>query len=316
MIKNSPAPFINSANFGYSKYKKEMNIPKTITIAATSKAPLTVNRLGYGTMRLTGPDIYGEPHNRPEALQILKKAIESGVNFIDTADYYGEDVTNRLIAEALYPYPKDLVICTKVGGARKPDKSWIPFNKPAELRTSIENNLRTLKIDQVTLVHFRAMGGAMNFQQSMEAMFEMQEEGKILHVGVSNVTREDLETAMKMGEIATVENMYGHAQRTTHQAGHMTSNGGGEVLDICETNGIPLVPYFSLVLSMPKRDPRLAEIAKKYSVSEVQANIAWLLHKSPWILPIPGTSSLKHFQENMLAANIDLTEEDMHFLDV
>jgi aryl-alcohol dehydrogenase-like predicted oxidoreductase len=293
-----------------------MNIPKTITIAATSKAPLTVNRLGYGTMRLTGPDIYGEPHNRPEALQILKKAIESGVNFIDTADYYGEDVTNRLIAEALYPYPKDLVICTKVGGARKPDKSWIPFNKPAELRTSIENNLRTLKIDQVTLVHFRAMGGAMNFQQSMEAMFEMQEEGKILHVGVSNVTREDLETAMKMGEIATVENMYGHAQRTTHQAGHMTSNGGGEVLDICETNGIPLVPYFSLVLSMPKRDPRLAEIAKKYSVSEVQANIAWLLHKSPWILPIPGTSSLKHFQENMLAANIDLTEEDMHFLDV
>ena len=308
--------FINSANFGYSKYKKEMNIPKTITIAATSKAPLTVNRLGYGTMRLTGPDIYGEPHNRPEALQILKKAIESGVNFIDTADYYGEDVTNRLIAEALYPYPKDLVICTKVGGARKPDKSWIPFNKPAELRTSIENNLRTLKIDQVTLVHFRAMGGAMNFQQSMEAMFEMQEEGKILHVGVSNVTREDLETAMKMGEIATVENMYGHAQRTTHQAGHMTSNGGGEVLDICETNEIPLVPYFSLVLSMPKRDPRLAEIAKKYSVSEVQANIAWLLHKSPWILPIPGTSSLKHFQENMLAANIDLTEEDMHFLDV
>jgi aryl-alcohol dehydrogenase-like predicted oxidoreductase len=293
-----------------------MNIPKTITIAATSKAPLTVNRLGYGTMRLTGPDIYGEPHNRPEALQILKKAIESGVNFIDTADYYGEDVTNRLIAEALYPYPKDLVICTKVGGARKPDKSWIPFNKPAELRTSIENNLRTLKIDQVTLVHFRAMGGAMNFQQSMEAMFEMQEEGKILHVGVSNVTREDLETAMKMGEIATVENMYGHAQRTTHQAGHMTSNGGGEVLDICETNGIPLVPYFSLVLSMPKRDPRLAEIAKKYSVSEVQANIAWLLHKSPWILPIPGTSSLKHFQENMLAADINLTEEDMHFLDV
>jgi pyridoxine 4-dehydrogenase len=294
---------------------KEMNNPKTITIAANSNHPLTVNRLGYGTMRLTGPDIYGEPHNRPEALQILKKAIESGVNFIDTADYYGEDVTNRLIAEALYPYPKDLVICTKVGGARKPDKSWIPFNKAAELRTSIENNLRTLKIDQVTLVHFRAMGGAMNFQQSMEAMFKMQQEGKILHVGVSNVTREDLETAMKMGEIATVENMYGHAQRTTHQAGHMTSNGGGEVLDICEANGIPLVPYFSLVLSMPKRDPHLAEIAKKYGASEVQANIAWLLHKSPWILPIPGTSSLKHFQENMLAANINLTEEDMQFLE-
>jgi pyridoxine 4-dehydrogenase len=291
-----------------------MSNPKTITIAADSNSPLTVNRLGYGTMRLTGPEIYGEPKNRPEALQILQKAIESGVNFIDTADYYGEDVTNRLIAEALYPYPKDVVICTKVGAARKPDKSWIPFNKPENLRTSIENNLRTLKIDQVTLVHFRALGGAMNFEESMEAMFQMQQEGKILHVGVSNVTREQLEEAMKMGEIATVENMYGHAQRTTHKAGHLESNGGEEVLDICEKNGIPLVPYFSLFLSMPKKDTRIAAIAKKYGVNEIQANIAWLLHKSPWILPIPGTSSLAHFQENMLAANIKLTAEDMQFL--
>jgi aryl-alcohol dehydrogenase-like predicted oxidoreductase len=303
-------------NFGGSNYKnKDMTNPKTITIAAGSNNPLTVNRLGYGTMRLTGPEIYGEPQNRPEALQILKKAIESGVNFIDTADYYGEDVTNRLIAEALYPYPKDLVICTKVGGARKPDKSWIPFNKPDNLRSSIENNLRTLKIDQVTLVHFRAIGGTMNLQESMETMFQLQREGKILHVGVSNVTRKDLETAMTMGEIATVENMYGHAQRTTHKAGHMESNGGEEVLDICERNGIPLVPYFSLFLSMPKKDERIAKIARKYGVNEIQANIAWLLHKSPWILPIPGTSSLAHFQENMLAANIRLTEEDMQFLD-
>ncbi|MDB5138702.1 MAG: ydbC 2 [Mucilaginibacter sp.] len=292
-----------------------MNIQKTITIAANSKNPLTVNRLGYGTMRLTGPEIYGEPANRPEALQILKRAIESGVNFIDTADYYGEDVTNRLIAEALYPYSKDLVICTKVGGARKPDKSWIPYNTPENLRSSIENNLRTLKQEQITLVHFRAMGGAMNFERSMEAMFKMQEEGKILHVGVSNVTRDELETAMKMGEIATVENMYGHAQRTAHKAGHMESNGGEEVLDICEKNGIPLVPYFSLFLSMPKKDTRIAEIAKKYGINEVQANIAWLLHRSPWILPIPGTSSLVHFEENLKAADIKLTEEDMKFLE-
>ncbi|HTR28725.1 MAG TPA: aldo/keto reductase [Puia sp.] len=289
-------------------------MPKTITIAAHSNNPLTVNRLGYGTMRLTGPEIYGEPPNRPEALQILKKAIEKGVNFIDTADYYGEDVTNRLIAEALYPYPKDLVICTKVGASRKPDKSWIPFNKPENLRTSIENNLRTLKIDHMKLVHFRALGNAMNFQESMEAMFRMQQEGKILHVGVSNVTKEELETAMKMGEIATVENMYGHAQRNTHRSGYMVSNGGEEVLDICEENGIPLVPYFSLVLSMPKKDTRIAAIAKKYGVTEVQANIAWLLHRSPWILPIPGTSSLAHFRENMEAANIKLTEEDMQYL--
>src|SRR6202167_2604652 len=150
-----------------------------ITIAGKSKNPLKVKRFGYGTMRLTGEEIWGEPANRNEALQILKSCIDNGIRFIDTADYYGEDVTNRLIKEALYPYPAELVICTKVGGARKPDKSWIPFNKPENLRTSIENNLRTLKIDQVTLVHFRAMGGAMNFHQSMETMFEMQREGKI-----------------------------------------------------------------------------------------------------------------------------------------
>jgi pyridoxine 4-dehydrogenase len=293
-----------------------MNTPKTITIAAKSSQPLTVNRLGYGTMRLTGPEIYGEPPNRPEALQILKRAVEAGVNFIDTADYYGEDVTNRLIAEALYPYPADLVICTKVGGARKPDKSWITFNTPENLRSSIDNNLRTLKLEQITLVHFRAIAGyGAPFNESMDAMFEMQKEGKILHVGVSNVTRHELETAMHMGEIATVENMYGHAQRTTHIAGHMESNGGEEVLDICEKNGIPLVPYFSLFLSMPKKDTRIAEIAKKYGISEVQANIAWLMHRSPWILPIPGTSQLNHFEENLKAADIELTEEDMTFLE-
>src|ERR1700749_1477220 len=150
-----------------------VNNPKTITIAADSSHPLTVNRLGYGTMRLTGEGIYGEPPNRPEALQILRRAVDAGVNFIDTADYYGEDVTNRLIAEALYPSPADLVICTKVGGARKPDKSWIPFNQPGQLRSSIENNLRTLKIGQVTLVHFRAMGDPASFEAGLEAMFKM-----------------------------------------------------------------------------------------------------------------------------------------------
>src|SRR5665213_1383251 len=165
-----------------------MSISKTITIAAKSSNPLTVNRLGYGTMRLTGEGIYGEPPNRPEALQILKQAVKCGVNFIDTADYYGEDVTNRLIAEALHPYPDDLVICTKVGGARKADKSWISFNRPEDLRSSIDNNLRTLKREQITLVHFRIIAGDVPFKESMQVMFDMQKEGKILHVGVSNVS--------------------------------------------------------------------------------------------------------------------------------
>lgn len=287
-----------------------------IIIAGESKHPLKVKRFGYGTMRLTGPGIWGEPANRLEALQILKECIKSGINFLDTADYYGEDVTNRLIAEALYPYPDDLVICTKVGGARKPDKSWIPFNRPENLRSSIDNNLRTLKLEQITLVHFRIIaGGDVPFKESMQAMFEMQKEGKILHVGVSNVSADELLTAMAMGNIATVENMYGHAQRTSIQMAHGgETRGGEEVLAICEENKMPLIPYFSLFQSMPKKDERISITAKKHNATEAQVNLAWLLHRSPWLLPIPGTSSLQHFEENLKATEIQLSEDDMMFL--
>ena len=287
---------------------------KTITIAPNSTHTLTVNRLGYGTMRLTGPGIWGEPADRPQALEILKAAVASGVNFIDTADYYGEDVTNRLIAEALYPYSKDLVICTKVGGARKPDKSWIPFGRPENLRTSIENNLRTLKQEQIQLVHFRVIpGGDVPFEESMAAMYDMQREGKIQHVGVSNVSPEELEAALKMGEVASVENMYGYAQRTTLHDAHGDTR-GGEVLPLCEQHGIPLVPFFSLVHGLSKADDKLAELAKQRGVTEAQLNIAWLLHKSPVLLPIPGTSSLVHLRENLAAAAIELSAEEMAYL--
>ncbi len=292
-----------------------MNTPQTITIAGKSKHPLTVNRLGYGTMRLTGAGIYGEPPRRDEALEILRQTAKKGINFLDTADYYGEDVTNRLIVEALYPYNDDLVICTKVGGARKPDKSWIPFNKPENLRTSIENNLRTLKLEQITLVHFRVMTGDKGFEKSMEAMFQMQQEGKILHIGVSNVNADELERAMSMGEIATVENMYGHAQRGDVKELHGETRGAEDLLHICEANEIPLIPFFSLQTANQKKDTRIADIAKKYNATEAQINLAWLLHHSPWILPIPGTSSLNHFEENIEAVNINLTEEDMKFLE-
>jgi len=292
-----------------------MNTPE-ITIAAKSKHPLKVKRFGYGTMRLTGEGIWGEHKNRPEALQILKQCIKSGINFLDTADYYGEDVTNRLIVEALHPYPADLVICTKVGGARKPDKSWIPHNRPENLRSSIDNNLRTLKLEQISLVHFRIIAGSsVPYKESLDAMFELQKEGKILHVGVSNVSPDELQTAMTMGQIATVENMYGHAQRHSIQLAHGgVTRGGEEVLELCEKNDIPLIPYFSLFQSMPKKDERIAAIAKKYNYTEAQVNLSWLLHRSPWILPIPGTSSLKHFEENLKAADIKLSDEDMRFL--
>jgi pyridoxine 4-dehydrogenase len=291
-----------------------MKNPTTITIAGKTKHPLTVNRLGYGTMRLTGEGIYGEPPRRGEALEILRQTAKRGINFLDTADYYGEDVTNRLIAEALYPYHDDLVICTKVGGARKPDKSWIPFNKPAELRSSIENNLCTLKLDQITLVHFRVMHGDKGFEDSMQAMFDMQQEGKILHVGVSNVNPDELQRAMKMGPIASVENMYGHAQRDSVKEAYGETRGAEDLLHICEENEIPLIPFFSLQTANQKKDERVSEIAKKYNATEAQINLAWLLHRSPWILPIPGTSSLKHFEENVEATNINLTQEDMTYL--
>ncbi len=292
-----------------------MSIAKTITIAGKSSHPLTVNRLGYGTMRLTGEGIYGEPPRREEALEILRQTVKHGINFLDTADYYGEDVTNRLIAEALYPYNDDLVICTKVGGARKPDKSWVPFNTPENLRTSIENNLRTLKLDQITLVHYRVMPGDKAFEVGMEAMFAMQREGKILHVGVSNVSTAELQTAMRMGAIATVENLYGHAKRDDWNDRYGVTRGAADLLHICEENEIPLVPFFSLLTANQKKDDRIATIAKKYEATEAQINIAWLLHRSPWMLPIPGTSSLQHFKENVAAADIDLTEEDMAFLE-
>ncbi|KUG07869.1 aldo/keto reductase [Solirubrum puertoriconensis] len=287
----------------------------TITIAQHSARPLTVNRLGYGTMRLPGPDVWGEPADRVEALQILRTAVGSGVNFLDTTDYYGEDVTNRLIREALYPYPPELVICKKVGATRRPDKSWVPYNRPEELRASIEKNLRTLGQEQIQVVHYRVMPNSpMPLAEALGAMFDMQREGKILHVGLSNVTPEELQEGLGLGAIATVENMYSYAQRTTHRTPHFESRGGEEVLDLCEQHGIPLIPYFSLLHALPKELDKVAEVARKYNATPAQINIAWLLHRSPWLLPIPGTSQLAHLRENLQAANIALSPDDMAYL--
>ena len=290
-------------------------MPTTLTIAPKSPNPLTVSRLGYGTMRLPGPGVWGEPADRPNALKLLRTAVAEGVNFLDTADYYGDDVTNRLIAEALYPYSPDLVICTKVGGARQPDKSWIPFNTPENLRTSIERNLRTLRQEAVQLVHFRVMPGAgVPFAESMGAMYELQRAGKIQHVGVSNVTPAELAAALAMGEVASVENLYGYAQRTTLHDSHGDTRGGEEVLPLCEQHGIPLVPFFSLVHGLPNAGDKLAELAKQKGATEAQLNLAWLLHKSPLLLPIPGTSSLAHLRENLAAADVELSAADMAYL--
>ena len=280
----------------------------SITIAQHSAHPLTVSRLGYGTMRLAGPGVWGEPANRPEALEILKTAVASGVTFLDTAGFYGEDVTNRLIAEALYPYPPGLVICTKVGTTRLPDKSWVPFHTPDNLRTSIDDNLRTLRQEQIQLVHLRLMGHRqVPLEEQLGTMFELQREGKILHVGLSNVSSEELELGLGMGEIATVENMYGYGQRTTLPGPHGETRGGEEVLALCEQHGIPLIPFFSLVHGLPKAGDKLAELARQRGVTVAQLNLAGLL-------PIPGTSSLAHLRENLQAAEIQLSAADIAYL--
>ena len=292
-----------------------MSVAKTITIGASTTHPLTVHRLGYGTMRLTGDFIYGEPANRPQALQILKETVTNGINFLDTADYYGEDVTNRLIAEALYPYPGDLVICTKVGATRKPDKGWYAFNKPNELRRSIERNLATLKTDQIQLVHFRIMPHSETpLEDSLEAMFQMQKEGKILHVGISNVNPGELKQALSLGKIASVENAFGYSGRTTFRQHNNETRGMLEVMDICIGNRLPMIPFFSLLNSLPKHDEKIAAIAGKYGATPAQINLAWLLHYNELLLPIPGTSRLKHFEENRRSIDISLTAQDMEYL--
>lgn len=292
-----------------------MTIKKTITLGAATEHPLTIKRLGYGTMRLTGEHVWGEPENRAEALQILKATAEHGIQFLDTADYYGDDVTNRLIAEALHPYKKDVVICTKVGADRGADKSWRVFDTPENLRASIDHNLKTLKIDQMQLVHFRVMPGSSTpFEAAMETMFKMQSEGKILHVGVSNVNEEELNTALRMGPIASVENAFGYEQRTTFSLFGQEVRGLQEVMGICIDNHIPMIPFFSLQSSLTTKENKISEIAKKHGATSAQLNLAWLLHYNDLILPIPGTSKLNHFKENMKAFDIVLSEEEMAFL--
>lgn len=286
-----------------------------LIIGKDTNAPLDVYRMGYGTMRLTGEGIWGEPANRNEALQVLKRAVALGVNFIDTADYYGPDVTNRLIVEALYPYPENLVICTKVGATRAPDKSWPNFNKPEELRQSVDNNLKQLKLEQLHVVHFRysTHNNPTPFSESIDAMFELQKEGKILHVGVSNVNEQELQYAMSRGNIATVQNMYSYTQRTTTKL-VIGETRGGEVLKTCEENGIIFTPFFSLISELPRQEQNIEQVAKKHGVTKAQINLAWLLHQSPNILPIPGTSSVAHLEENLAAINIHLDEEDLELL--
>jgi aryl-alcohol dehydrogenase-like predicted oxidoreductase len=265
-------------------------------------------------MRLTGDDFWDEPRDRQGAITLLRKAVELGVNFFDTADFYGPGVTNRLLLEALYPYSPDLIIATKVGAKRGADKSWLPFGKPTELRASVENNLKQLKLEQLALVHFgQSINSSDNFEEGWATMLALQEEGKIRHLGLTNATIDQFNSAISMGKVASVENMYSYTQRVTDPTSAYGFQ-GGEVLSLCEQQQIPFIPFFSLQTSLPVEQHKMKELATAKGVSEAQLNIAWLLHQSPVMLPIPGTTSVQHLVENINAARIALSDEELAFL--
>jgi len=269
----------------------------------------TVPRFGYGTMRLTGPRIFGPPADRDEAIRVLRRAVELGVRVIDTAWYYGPFVADEILAEALSPYPDDLVLVTKLGGARRDDASWYSALSPDELRAGMEHDLRILGVESIPVVHLRWMPGAVGFTDALGTLLEMQTEGKLGSIGLSNVTEEQIDAAAKETPIATISNEYSVLNRSDD-----------ETVARCERDGIAYLPFFPLAAS-PAGGPRLdqeqvlAEIAQRTGGSVHQVALAWLLARSPAILPIPGTSSVGHLEENLGAADLVLGADDLAALD-
>ena len=259
---------------------------------------LTVHRLGFGAMRITGDGIWGPPKNPEAAIAVLRRAVELGVNFIDTADSYGPYVSEELIAEALSPYPKDLVIATKGGWNRPGPNQWTHDASPAHLRQAVEGSLKRLRLERIDVYQLHAPDPVVPFDASIETLANMQSQGKIRLVGLSNVTVEHIERARKIVSIASVENRYSFADREWDY-----------VVDYCERNGIAFIPWFPLGAGTVAG--RLLErIAKTQKVKSIQVALAWLLKRSPVMLPIPGTSSIAHLEENVQAASLQLSEEE------
>lgn len=271
---------------------------------------LLVRRLGYGAMRLPGPGAWGEPRDPDGAKAVLRRAIELGVNLLDTAGFYGPEVANRLIAEALHPYPEDLVIATKVGVKRGPDKSWNPYARPEELRADVEGDLRRLKLERLDLVYLRLGDGrilehsGVPLAESFGTLADLKDEGKIRHLGLSNATSDTLEEAKRVAPVAAVQNLYNLANRRSEG-----------LLKECERFGIAFVPFFPLAIGeLAKSDGPVAEVAFRCGTTPAQVALAWLLGRSPVVLPIPGTSSVAHLEENVAAASHKLSEEEIEEL--
>ncbi|MFL6449309.1 MAG: aldo/keto reductase [Bryobacteraceae bacterium] len=259
---------------------------------------LTVNRLGYGAMRITGKGIWGPPENKDEAIRTLRRAVELGVNFIDTADSYGPYVSEELIGEALAPYKSGVAIATKAGWERPGPFQWTHNSSPAHMRQALEGSLKRLKLERIDVYQLHTPDHSVSFDASMVALATMREEGKIRHVALSNVTLEHIERARKIVPIVSVQNRYSFADREWDK-----------VVNYCESNGIAFIPWAPLAGGRQAHEV-LAAVAKRLNASAQQAALAWLLKRSRIMLPIPGTSTVKHLEENIAAASLNLPDAE------
>src|SRR5215210_2728224 len=261
---------------------------------------LVVNRLGFGAMRLTGRGILGEPEHPEEARRVLRRAVELGVNLIDTANSYGPEVSERLIAEALHPYPEDLVIATKGGLTRPGPGQWVRDCRPESLREALEGSLQRLRVDRIDVYQLHTVDPAVPLEESVGALADFQREGKIRHVALSNVDSRQLAAAQKVAPIVSVQNGYSDADRHTEGT-----------LEACEREGIAFLPWFPLAVGeLARSNGHLAEIARSKGATAAQIALAWLLRRSPVMALIPGTSSVEHLEENVAAASVELSEAE------
>ena len=278
-----------------------MNKTKVSASAAGSVSlggELAVHRLGFGAMRITGEGIWGPPKNRKVALAVLRRAVELGVNFIDSADSYGPNVSEELIAEALSPYPADLVIATKGGWNRPGPNQWTHDATPSHLREAVEGSLRRLRLDRIDVYQLHAPDPNVSLETSVATLAELQREGKIRLIALSNVTKEHIERARKIVPIVSVQNRYSFVDREWDY-----------VVDHCERNGIAFIPWFPLGAGKVAGDI-LNKVGKRHRTTPTQVALAWLLKRSPIMLPIPGTSSVEHLEENIAAASMQLEEKE------
>ena len=265
---------------------------------------LPVNRLGFGAMRLTGEGIWGWPPDRENALKVLRRAVELGVNLIDTADAYGPETDELLIAEALYPYPKDLVIATKGGNTRPGPNQWVPDGRPEYLKQCVDKSLKRLKLERIDLYQLHRIDPKVPMEASLGALKEMQSAGKIRHIGLSEVSPEQVQRARKIVPIVTVQNRY-----------NITDRKWENTLDYCEKQKVGFMPWAPVGGSRGVTNAALEKAARNHGITIYQLGLAWLLHRSPVMLPIPGTSSLAHLEENMAARKIQLSPDEWKTVD-